>query len=160
LFIFSVHFCTNYPQNVFFAERSLLDVTPTPPANLNLPGDRRPLSAKASSDNIEDYLKNWKKTNSGGSTPTKPPTSDAFHSNDNENSISGYVLGQSFLVSFCYTDHLKTRHLNTRHFHPYVFQIVFVRGRKKTILILEMDHLNTRQSQCSNDHISEHSYTF
>jgi hypothetical protein len=71
------------------SERSLLDVTPTPPANLNLPGDRRPLSAKASSDSIEDYLKNWKKTNSGGSTPTKPPQYDAFHSNDNENSISG-----------------------------------------------------------------------
>ncbi len=37
--------------------KSILDVTPTPPANLNLPGDRRPLSAKASSDSIDDYLK-------------------------------------------------------------------------------------------------------
>jgi hypothetical protein len=57
--------------------RSVLDVTPTPPANLNLPGDRRPLSAKAASDSIDDYLKNWKKT---------PP---ARLSDDNDNSFSG-----------------------------------------------------------------------
>jgi len=50
-------------------EKLALDVTPTPSANLNLPGDRRPLSAKASSDSIDEYLKNWKKDDT--SSPTK-----------------------------------------------------------------------------------------
>ena len=45
--------------------------TPTPPANLNLPGDRRPLSALTSNspDSIEDYIRNWRK-GSGPTTPT------------------------------------------------------------------------------------------
>ena len=64
--------------------KPVLDVTPTPPANLNLPGDRRPLSAKASSDSIDDYLKNWKKT---GGSPTKANSNDG--SNENETSFSG-----------------------------------------------------------------------
>ena len=47
------------------------DATPTPPANLNLPGDRRPLSALTSNspDSIEDYIRNWRK-----SSPTATPT--------------------------------------------------------------------------------------
>ena len=41
---------------------SVPDATPTRSANLNLPGDRRPLNAlsSCSSDSIEDYIKNWK----------------------------------------------------------------------------------------------------
>ena len=39
---------------------SLSDATPTPPSNLDRPRDRRPLSARCSSDSIEDYIRNWK----------------------------------------------------------------------------------------------------
>eukprot|EP00095_Tigriopus_kingsejongensis_P004757 maker-scaffold510_size151595-snap-gene-0.42 protein:Tk04757 transcript:maker-scaffold510_size151595-snap-gene-0.42-mRNA-1 annotation:"PREDICTED: uncharacterized protein LOC664255 isoform X4" len=52
---------------------SLLAASPTraesTTANLDLPGDRRPLSATASnaSDSIEDYIRNWKKS------PSKSP---------------------------------------------------------------------------------------
>jgi hypothetical protein len=55
--------------NIEKSDKSTFDVSPTPSANLNLPGDRRPLSANASSDSIEDYLKNWKKDSV--SSPTK-----------------------------------------------------------------------------------------
>lgn len=76
--------------------KSILDVTPTPPANLNLPGDRRPLSAKASSDSIDDYLKNWKKPTTATTTTLTSPTkgsgsNDRLSSTDNENSCSGLV---------------------------------------------------------------------
>ena len=53
--------------------------TPTPPANLNLPGDRRPLSALTSNspDSIEDYIRNWKKGDSrpggGGGAEQQEP---------------------------------------------------------------------------------------
>ena len=69
--------------------KSILDVTPTPPANLNLPGDRRPLSAKASTDSIDDYLKNWKKSTPAPTSPTKGSSNDRLSSTDNENSCSG-----------------------------------------------------------------------
>lgn len=48
------------------------DATPTPPSSLNLPRDRRPLSARGSSDSIEDYLRNWKK-NENGTSPIPSP---------------------------------------------------------------------------------------
>ena len=41
---------------------SVPDASPAPSANLNKPGDRRPLNAlsSCSSDSIEDYIRNWK----------------------------------------------------------------------------------------------------
>ena len=66
-----------------------INATPTGSANLNLPGDRRPLSARSStSDSIEDYLRNWKKTSAGSSpvsTPVKSPTSE----NNSNNNVAG-----------------------------------------------------------------------
>ena len=49
---------------------SLVSSPSTGSSNLDMPGDRRPLSAKNSNstDGIEDYLKNWKKS----SPPTSP----------------------------------------------------------------------------------------
>ena len=68
------------------------DATPTPPSNLNLPRDRRPLSARGSgnSDSIEDYLRNWKKTDegnspSGGPSPC-PSNTSSSHSHDHSGS--------------------------------------------------------------------------
>ena len=51
------------------------EANPVPPANLELPGDRRPLSARTStsSDSIEDYLRNWKKSNPTGEPPKEDP---------------------------------------------------------------------------------------
>ncbi|XP_059088554.1 uncharacterized protein LOC131884711 [Tigriopus californicus] len=51
---------------------------PSPSANLDLPGDRRPLSATASnaSDSIEDYIRNWKKS------PTRSPDDNLSMSDD------------------------------------------------------------------------------
>ena len=51
-------------------ESLLPDATPTPPSSLDLPRDRRPLSARGSnnSDSIEDYIRNWKKNDSGTSS--------------------------------------------------------------------------------------------
>ena len=50
------------------------DATPTPSANLNQPGDRRPLNAltSSSSDSIEDYIRNWKKTDTTPSESLLP----------------------------------------------------------------------------------------
>ena len=47
---------------------SLSDATPTPPSNLDRPRDRRPLSARCSSDSIEDYIRNWKNGSDESST--------------------------------------------------------------------------------------------
>ena len=55
--------------------KSLLpDATPTPSSNLHLPRDRRPLRARGSnnSDSIEDYIRNWKKNDSGTSPLHSP----------------------------------------------------------------------------------------
>ena len=49
---------------------SLSDATPTPPSNLDRPRDRRPLSARCSSDSIEDYIRNWKNGSDGSTSPT------------------------------------------------------------------------------------------
>ena len=48
------------------------DATPTPASNLFTPRDRRPLSARGSttSDSIEDYIRNWKKSESPLSSPS------------------------------------------------------------------------------------------
>ena len=46
-------------------------LSPSGVSNLNLPGDRRPLStvlASNSPDSIEDYIRNWRKGSTG--TPT------------------------------------------------------------------------------------------
>ncbi len=54
------------------------DATPTPPSSLNLPRDRRPLSARGS-DSIEDYIRNWKKGDpeKGSSSPLPSPGIDS-----------------------------------------------------------------------------------
>lgn len=66
-----------------------LNATPSGSANLNLPGDRRPLSARSStSDSIEDYLRNWKKS-SRGSSPTTPVKSPTSENNSNNNVMTG-----------------------------------------------------------------------
>ena len=57
------------------------DATPTPPSSLNLPRDRRPLSARGSnnSDSIEDYIRNWKKDGSvNGTSPLPSPGIDSL----------------------------------------------------------------------------------
>lgn len=57
------------PKSTSPAPTSPIIEETTPSANLDLPGDRRPLSATASnaSDSIEDYIRNWKKS------PTRSP---------------------------------------------------------------------------------------
>ena len=60
------------------------DATPTPPSSLNIPRDRRPLSARGSnnSDSIEDYLKNWKKNENGASPELHSPGVESIKSNN------------------------------------------------------------------------------
>merc|ERR1712083_1234777 len=60
------------------------DATPTPPSSLNLPRDRRPLSARGSnnSDSIEDYIQNWKKNENGASPELHSPGVESIKSNN------------------------------------------------------------------------------
>jgi hypothetical protein len=69
------------------------DATPTPPANLNLPRDRRPLSARASnnSDSIEDYIRNWKKNDTSPGASPSPSNSSSNYDQTSQNSSSRLV---------------------------------------------------------------------
>ncbi len=67
------------------ATSSSPDSSPVPPSNLDLPGDRRPL-ASATSDSIEEYIKNWKKDSPDEATKEAPGSSSCTSSSQEKSS--------------------------------------------------------------------------
>ncbi len=72
--------------------------SPLPSANLDLPGDRRPLSARTStsSDSIEDYIRNWKK-----SSPSTSPTGRLEEDVEEAEKSLDQRWGKSHLLLLC-----------------------------------------------------------
>ena len=87
------------------------DSTPTPTANLNLPGDRRPINflSSGSSDSIEDYIRNWK----GDSIPEswvgqgESTINDCSESGPSSGNLTPQSSGPSSLDSDLRHRHLK-----------------------------------------------------